>query len=253
MKLFYKTIGEGQPLLLLHGLFGSADNWLTHAKNWSPHYKVYMIDQRNHGHSNHHDEINYAAMSEDLFELVAEEQLRDILLLGHSMGGKTAMTFAQDYSFLIEKMIIVDMGIKAYPPHHQRIFEGLHAVKIEQCASRLEAEQRLIPFVPHDATRQFLLKNMYWRNPGELAWRFNHKALEENISNIMQALQPIPADVKTLFIRGESSDYIIDSDWPSITQLFPNGKLTTIPQAGHWVHAESPQTFSNEVLNFLEL
>jgi esterase len=252
MKLFYKILGEGQPLLLLHGLFGSADNWLTHAKNWSQHYKVYMIDQRNHGHSSHHQETSYSAMAEDLFELVVDEQLRDILLLGHSMGGKTAMAFAQEYSFLIEKMVIVDMGIKAYPPHHQRIFDGLRAVQIEECISRHEAEQRLLPFVPHDATRQFLLKNMYWKNPKELAWRFNHEALESNITAIMRGLPMKSADVNTLFIRGETSDYIADNDWPCIQHAFPKSQLITIPQAGHWVHAESPQAFSNAVLRFLE-
>jgi esterase len=251
MKLFFKTIGEGQPLLVLHGLFGSADNWLTHARQWSEHYKVYLIDQRNHGHSPHTDQQTYSAMAEDLFELIAQENLRDILLLGHSMGGKTAMTFAQSYPFLIEKMIIVDMGIKAYPPHHQRIFQGLNAVDIVNCKTRQDAEMRLLPFVEEAETRQFLMKNMYWKSQGELAWRFNLPILARDIDFIMQGLAEELCPVRTCFIRGGDSHYVADQDWSAIKALFPNSELSTIEKAGHWVHAESPALFAEAVNRFL--
>lgn len=251
MKLFHKTLGEGQPLLILHGLFGSADNWLTLAKSWSAQYKVYLIDQRNHGHSPHDNAHSYAAMSEDLFELVAEENLRDMIVLGHSMGGKTAMTFAQAYPFLIEKLIVVDMGIKAYPPHHQQIFEGLNAVDIEHCTTRQLAEERLQPFVADASTRQFLMKNVYWKNPGELAWRFNLPVLDSQINRIMEGLQLQTCDVDTCFIRGQRSHYILDQDWASIQSVFTNSALRSIPDAGHWVHAEAPAAFSQAVLDFL--
>ncbi|MEN9640223.1 MAG: hypothetical protein RLZZ262_2092 [Bacteroidota bacterium] len=251
MKLFYKTFGEGQPLLILHGLFGSADNWLTHAKNWSEHYQVFLIDQRNHGHSQHHEAMSYAHMAEDLFELIAENNLRDILLLGHSMGGKTAMTFAQEYGFLIEKMIVVDMGIRAYPPHHQTIFDGLNAVDVEHCASRQEAENRLLPFVPDASTRQFLMKNLFWKEPGKLAWRFNLPVLHREIEHIMVGLEHKICDVKSLFIRGGQSNYIKPEEFASIHALFPKSKIATVENAGHWVHAEAPAEFSDLVIDFL--
>jgi pimeloyl-ACP methyl ester carboxylesterase len=251
MNLFFKTLGEGQPLLILHGLFGSADNWLTHARNWSQHYKVYLIDQRNHGHSPHADTMSYELMAEDLFELIARENLRDIMLLGHSMGGKTAMTFAQEYPFLIEKMVVVDMGIKPYPPHHQIILEGLNALDIAHCASRQEAEKHLLHYVPDDGTRQFLLKNMYWKNPGELAWRFNLPVLTRDIGRVMEGLSDTVCQVETLFLRGALSNYVPDADFQSINTIFPMATFQTIAHAGHWVHAESPDDFSHEVLAFL--
>lgn len=252
MNLFYKSIGQGQPLLILHGLFGSADNWLTHAKNWSSQYQVFLIDQRNHGHSPHAEEMTYAHMAEDLFEWVTQHNLRDILLLGHSMGGKTAMTFAQEYPFLVEKMVVVDMGIRAYPPHHQTIFEGLLAVDVEHCQSRQEAENRLLPFVPDASTRQFLMKNLFWKEPGKLAWRFNLPTLYREIGHIMVGLEPQPCDVNTCFIRGGQSNYVRPEDIADIQHLFPNSTFTTIENAGHWVHAEAPLEFSNEVMRFLE-
>lgn len=251
MNLFFKTLGEGQPLLILHGLFGSADNWLTHAKNWSAHYQVFLIDQRNHGHSSHTETMSYAHMAEDLFELVASQNLRDIVLLGHSMGGKTAMTFAQEYGFLIEKMIVVDMGIRSYPPHHQTIFEGLLAVDVDHCASRQEAEQRLLPFVPDEGTRQFLLKNLYWREHGKLDWRFNLPVLHREIEHIMVGLEAKVCPVNTCFIRGGQSNYIRPEDVAGIQHLFPQSQIRTIEQAGHWVHAEAPAAFSEMVLDFL--
>jgi esterase len=252
MKLHYKTLGEGQPLLILHGLFGSADNWMTHAKQWAEEYQVYLIDQRNHGHSEHSDQHTYDLMSEDLFELIASENLRDIILLGHSMGGKTAMKFAQSYSFLIEKLIVVDMGVKAYPPHHQRIFEGLFAVDIAHCPTRQMAEQRLMPFVEEPSTRQFLMKNMYWKSPGELAWRFNLEVLSKQIDGVMVGLEEIQSEVPTCFIRGLQSHYILDQDWPSIQNVFPRSQLKGIEGAGHWVHAEAPTAFIQAVKEFLE-
>jgi pimeloyl-ACP methyl ester carboxylesterase len=177
MKLFHRVLGEGPPLLILHGLFGSSDNWQTHARVFAETHTVYLIDQRNHGHSPHALEMNYDLMAHDLFELMADLGLRDVRLIGHSMGGKTIMRFAQQYGFLIDRMVVADMGVKAYPPHHEQVFQGLFSVDVEHCPTRKEAEERLSAFVSDAGTLQFLLKNLYWKEPGLLDWRFNLSVL----------------------------------------------------------------------------
>ncbi len=165
MRLFHRSMGEGPPLLILHGLFGSSDNWQTHARVFAQTHTVYLIDQRNHGHSPHAAQINYDVMAHDLFELVADLGLRDIRFIGHSMGGKTIMRFAQQYGFLIDRMVVADMGMKAYPPHHEQVFQGLFAVDASHCPTRKMAEERLSNFISDQGTLQFLLKNLYWKEP----------------------------------------------------------------------------------------
>ncbi len=252
MKLFHKTLGEGQPLLILHGLFGSADNWQTLAKTFAEDFKVYLIDQRNHGHSPHSLEHTYDLMATDLYDLVAEEGIRDFALLGHSMGGKTILRFAQQYGFLIDKMIVADMGIKSYPPHHDEVFAGLFAVDVERCESRQQAEQRLSLHLTDAGTRQFLMKNLYWKEPGKLAWRFNLQVLFDQRGEMMKEIPPVNIDIETLFIRGGRSKYILDEDMPAIKALVPNATFDTIESAGHWLHAEEPQIFLDKCLAFLK-
>ena len=250
MKLFSRTMGEGQPLLILHGLFGSADNWQSLAKTFSEHYKVYLIDQRNHGHSPHDPDISYDLMSEDLLGFIMEEDLRDILLIGHSMGAKTVMRLAQQYGLLIEKMIVADMGLKEYPPHHEQIFKGLFAVDVDNCPSRKEAEERLSAFVDVEGTTHFLLKNLYWKEPGKLAWRFNLEALSEKRTELMKALPPDKIEVPVLFLRGGKSTYIGDGDIENIKAQVPQSTFRTIEDAGHWLHADAPAEFAQEVLAY---
>jgi len=250
MKLFFKKSGEGKPLIILHGLLGSADNWQTISKKLSETYTVYIVDQRNHGHSPHTDEINYDLMSEDLYDLVAEEGLRDLLLMGHSMGGKTVLRFAQQHGFLVEKMIVADMGIKAYPPHHDLIFQGLFAVDVDNCPTRKEAEERLSSIVKDEANVQFLMKNLYWKEAEKLAWRFNLQSLSDNRGELMKAIPPEPIDVPTLFLRGGKSRYVLDEDIDDIKKIVPEATFKTIENAGHWVHAEAPQEFLNEVSEY---
>ncbi len=251
MKLYFKTFGEGRPLMILHGLFGSSDNWLSHAKEFAQHFKVYLIDLRNHGRSPHSNDFSYDAMAEDLLELIADENLRDVLLVGHSMGGKTILRFAQSHSFLIERMIVADMGVKSYKPHHDEIFKGLFAVDVENCASRKEAEERLSAFIAEESTRQFLLKNIYWKEQGKLAWRFNLQALFDNRGEIILPLPDVQIETPTLFIRGELSNYIQETDFESILELVPQATFRTIDKTGHWVHAEAPETFRKMVLDYL--
>jgi len=251
MKLHFKKIGEGQPILILHGLFGSSDNWQTHAKKLAENYCVYLIDQRNHGHSPHSEEFSYDLMAADLLELIAAEGLRDVILIGHSMGGKTIMRFAQEHDFLIDKMIVVDMGIKAYAPHHDVIFQGLYNVKVPHVASRKEAEERLLEYVTEPSTAQFLMKNLYWKTQTELAWRFNLDVLFEKINVIIQGLPLKEINVNTLFLAGGKSGYVPKADFPSILELVPKAKFVVIEQAGHWVHAETPVEFMDAVQDFL--
>jgi esterase len=253
MSLFYRKIGNGPPLVVLHGLFGSGDNWQTHAKVWAEKFTVYLIDQRNHGHAPHSEVMNYTAMCEDLVSFFAEEGLRDVALLGHSMGGKTAMHFALDHSFLLEKLIVVDMGIKAYPSHHDRIFEGLFFVDVDHVKARGEAEDRLRPFVDDPATLAFLMKNMYWKENQQLAWRFNLPVLFRSMPEILAAL-PLgkKVDIPTLFIRGERSNYILDEDREGIENVFSDASFQTVAEAGHWPHAENPKAFQTIVQRFLE-
>jgi len=251
MKLHHRILGEGPPLLILHGLFGSSDNWQTHARKYAEHYTVYLIDQRNHGHSPHDPAMNYEVMASDLFELIAESGLRDVRLIGHSMGGKTILRFAQQYSFLIDCMVVADMGMKAYPPHHDEVFKGLFAVDVEHCPSRKEAEERLSAFVFDQGTLQFLLKNLYWKEPGKLDWRFNLPVIYHERAHLMTALPEERVEAATLFLTGGKSRYVLPEDVGNIQQLVPHASFEVMPEAGHWLHAEDPAQFIERTLSYL--
>jgi pimeloyl-ACP methyl ester carboxylesterase len=254
MRLYSRTIGDtGDDLIILHGLFGSGDNWQTHAKYLSQWFKVTLIDQRNHGHSGHSDEMNYSVMSEDVNETMESLGIERACILGHSMGGKTAMYFAQAYPEKVIKLMIIDMGIKAYPPHHGPVFDAIHAVDIDNCTSRKDAETRIAPFIPDFSTQQFILKNMYWIEEGKLAWRFNATALEQSINHILAALPNHSVLLPALFLAGGKSNYILPADHSSILIQFPLAKFQSIQNAGHWVHAEAPQEFLQMILSFLEV
>lgn len=250
MKLFHRILGEGQPLLILHGLFGHSDNWQTHAKKLAEYYQVILIDQRNHGHSEWSDAFSYDLLAEDLHELVEELGLHKIILLGHSMGGKTVMRYAQQHPETIDKLIVVDMGVKAYPPHHTDILAGLNKVDLNVVKTRGEVEQILLPYIPVDGTRQFLLKNLYWKEKGQLAWRMNIPVLEREMPAILAAIPSDRVNAPTLFIRGEQSNYILDEDIEELEDQFPDSTVVTVANAGHWVHAEAPEAFVNTVLEF---
>lgn len=243
-------MGEGSPFIILHGLFGSSDNWQTHAKRLADYFEVYLVDQRNHGHSDWSEDFNYELMAEDLKELIDDEGLSEIYLLGHSMGGKTAMFFAQKYPDLLEKLIIVDMGIKSYPSHHGPILEGLNALNLNEIKSRGEATKEMAKYVENEATRMFLLKNLYWKDKGQLAWRINIPVLEEKMSEILVPLPDGECFVSTLFMRGGQSGYIVEEDYSKIRNAFPDCDIKTIERAGHWIHAEAPKEFMDEVLGY---
>lgn len=250
MKLNYREIGSGQPLIILHGLFGSSDNWQTQAKKFAVYFRVILVDLRNHGHSNWDPDTSYHAMASDIIELIHALNLEKIILVGHSMGGKVAMLTTQLNPKLIDKLIVVDMGIKGYPPHHQHILEGIHAVKLDGVSSRSEADFELSKYIESEGVKQFLLKNLYWKEKGQLAWRMNVAVLEASMDQILEPIPETEVFTPTLFIIGELSNYILDEDISEIENLFPDSQYITISQAGHWVHAEKPDEFVDAVLGF---
>jgi esterase len=253
MKLSYRKLGTGKPLFILHGLFGSADNWQTIGKQLAEYFTVYFIDQRNHGQSPHSNEWNYEVMSEDLKELMQDEELDKIMLLGHSMGGKTAMYFTVKHPDKVEKLVVVDIGPKKYPITNEFVIDAIDRFDPKMVKSRKEADELMTPFIEDFGTRQFLLKNLYWNENNQLAWKFNYEVIKQNIKNVSE-VTPMPAaplDMPVLFIKGEKSDYIFSSDIKLINSMFSNAKLITIPGAGHWVHADKPQEFFKIVSEFL--
>jgi len=256
MKLHYRIVGapsSNKPVLfILHGLFGSSDNWQTLAKRFSSDFTVYLVDQRNHGHSPHGIEHNYDVMVEDFAELIDDLGLDKFNLMGHSMGGKTAIAFAGEYPELLNKLIIVDISHKQYPMHHEQIVLGLKALDLSKIKTRGEADKELSKYIDNLAIRQFLLKNLYWERKGQLGWRINLPVLANDIQKIIEEVYFDTIDVPTLFIRGDQSNYILESDFEEIKQKFPSSKIVTIKNAGHWVHAEQQDLFYQIVVDFLK-
>jgi esterase len=254
MKLFYRKSGHGQPLIILHGLFGQSDNWNTLVKQFSENgFEVYAVDARNHGLSPHSDEWNYKVMSDDILELIKDNNLEDVIFLGHSMGGKVAMQFAIVHPQHLDKLIVVDIAPKYYPLHHQSVLAALQAVDFSVVKARREVEDVLSQYISDLGTKQFLLKNIYWKENGELAWRFNLNVMVQKIENIGEAtVSDKICDVTTLFIRGEKSNYILEEDIDLIQEIFPRSILETITDAGHWVHAEQPKAFFECVMKFIK-
>lgn len=250
MKLHYRKYGEGQPLIILHGLFGSSDNWQTLGKKFAENFEVYLVDQRNHGHSPKSNEFNYQLLSDDLYKLITDLELENITLIGHSMGGKTVMHFAQEHPLFIKKLIVVDIGPKAYPMHHDIILAGLNSLDLSTIKSRGQADKQLSKFIEDIGVKQFLLKNLYWIEKGQLGWRINIPVLEKKMPDIVASIPDKIVETHTLFIRGEKSNYIVEDDFQNIYDQFPNSEIETIYDAGHWVHAENPFSFYNMVLEF---
>lgn len=236
--------------MILHGLFGFSDNWQTHAKKLADYYRVILVDLRNHGRSGWSDDFSYRIMAADVHELAVDLDLNQFILVGHSMGGKVAMYFAQMYPDMIEKLVVVDISTKEYPMHHDHILKGIHAVKLENVLSRKEAEQELDKYIDSYGIKQFLLKNLYWKDKTTLAWRMNVPVLESTMSEILSAVPYNEVMVPTLFIRGELSNYIMEDDFKELESYFPDSEIVTIEGAGHWVHAEKPDEFLETLLGF---
>ncbi|MBU2940031.1 alpha/beta fold hydrolase [Lacinutrix sp. C3R15] len=251
--LYSNIIGEGKPFIILHGFLGMSDNWKTLGTQFSAAgFQVHLVDQRNHGRSFHDALFNYDVLVEDLKCYCKDQNLEDIILLGHSMGGKTAMLFATEYPELVSKLIVADISPRFYPVHHDAILEGLSSLNFEELKSRGAADKELSNYVSDFGTRQFLLKNLYWIEKGKLALRINLEVLKNNVSEVGEAL-PIHAKFikDTLFLRGDRSEYIALQDEALITRHFPTAQITTIANAGHWLHAENPEDFYKAVIYFV--
>jgi len=252
MKLFFRETGQGLPLIILHGLFGTADNWASIAKNLGSYYKVYTLDQRNHGQSEHSDVFDYPTMADDLKAFIEENNIKNPAIIGHSMGGKTAMAFALKYPELLRKLVVADIAPRFYAPHHQSILAGLNAVNLAQVRNRKDADLALSNHISELGIRQFLLKNLYRNTEGGFSWRINLPVLTEKIENVGAAIEAdSPFAKPTLFIRGESSNYITNQDQTNIKTLFSNVQIKTIKNAGHWLHAEQPDSFIKMLLEFV--
>ncbi|MDX5436595.1 MAG: alpha/beta fold hydrolase [Pontibacter sp.] len=254
MKLHYKEMGHGQPLLILHGLFGTLDNWATLAKRFAEHYNVFLVDLRNHGRSPHSEQHDYDAMADDVLRLVDELGIPTPAIMGHSMGGKVAMKYALKYPTRLTKLIVVDIAPKAYPPHHDEIIEALQSVDLSQTTSRSEIDAQLAKSIKEEDVRLFLMKNLYRKEDSTFGWRMNIDALEKNYDQIAAAITAdVPFKKHALFIKGGRSGYIKQEDiYGSIEHLFTLVEVETIPEAGHWVHAEAPDKVYNLVTRFLE-
>lgn len=252
-NLYSKIEGQGFPLLILHGFLGMSDNWKTLASQYIPiGYQVHLLDLRNHGRSFHSDVFTYAAMQDDVVKYCQDNNLSKIDVIGHSMGGKLAMLLATSQPNLVRKLVVADIAPKEYPPHHQIIFEALNAVNFSQQPSRASIEETLSMYIKDNGTKQFLLKNLYWQTPAQLAFRFNLQVFNNNKHAIGEALPKYAIfNGQVLFIKGGNSDYINDSDELIIKKHFPKATMQTIPNVGHWLHAENPLAFYQITSKFL--
>lgn len=253
MKILHSTIiGSGPPLLILHGYFGMSDNWKALGNRFAENFEVHLIDQRNHGRSFHTDDFDYELLIEDLRDYIRFYNLKSVNILGHSMGGKVAMFFSVTFPLLVSKLIVADIGPKYYEPHHEYILAALNAVNFNLHNSRKKVEEVLQLYIQEPGIIQFMLKNVYWKTKDKMGFRFNLHSLTVNNSEVGEALPSFTHfDGPTLFLRGEKSNYILPEDEALINAHFLNANIKTIKNAGHWLHAENPIQFYDEVFSFL--
>ncbi|MEE3086089.1 MAG: alpha/beta fold hydrolase [Bacteroidota bacterium] len=252
--LHSNIIGSGDDhFIILHGFLGMGDNWKTHAKNLSEkEYCVHLVDQRNHGRSFWSDIFDYDVMVNDLLQYLNHHGINQCVVLGHSMGGKTAMAFALNYPDRVQKLIIADIAPKYYAPHHQRILAGLSTLNLEEVSSRKAAAEHLKNFIPEAGTRQFLLKNLYWVSEGKLGLRINVAVLKNAAEAVGAAIQSQKQyHQPTLFLYGENSNYINPMTDTEILKYFPKAEIIEIKGAGHWLHAEKPILFFKTLTQWL--
>jgi len=251
MLLHFQRHGQGEPLVILHGLFGTLDNWGAQTKALSEHFDVIAADLRNHGRSPHTDEMNYAAMSQDLLDLLDHLQLKRINLMGHSMGGKAAMQFALDHPERVARLIVVDIAPVTYTARHNDVITGLKQIDLATLKSRGDADRILAEHVDSVATRAFLLKNLYRNQDKQFAWRMNLPVLEQQYAEIGAAPKGETYTGPVLFIKGGDSDYLQAEHQRPIQQLFPTAAFKIIAGAGHLPHVEKPTAFTRLVEKFL--
>lgn len=243
MKLFHRHFGQGQPLIILHGVFGISDNWVTLGKRLAEKFSVYIPDLRNHGQSPHSPTFNYMAMADDLLEFIEDHNLTNPMIIGHSMGGKVAMTFALEHPEMVNKLVVVDISPRKYPGRnvHFDMISAMMSVNFEAVSTREEVEQLLLQSIPDKRIRLFVMKNLYRKTRHSLDWRLNLPSISANMDYVFDGIESSAKYTgPTLFIKGGNSDYIKDEDTALIHKNFPEASVQTIAGASHWVHADAP-------------
>jgi esterase len=253
LELNYKTFGQGDPIVILHGLFGMLDNWQTIGRQLAEDHAVYLIDQRNHGRSPFANEIDYPAMADDLKHFLESHWMFKANVIGHSMGGKTAMQFAIHHPEMVDKLVVIDIAPKPYQGRHQLIFDTLMDLDLFSLESRKEADEYLQERISDYSIRQFLLKNLSSvKNGRGYRWKMNLPVIYDHYEDILLAPElDAPFRGETLFIRGGWSNYIEEADYGLIKEWFPNSQIVTINDAGHWVHADAPEDLIQLLKDFL--
>ena len=251
--IFSRVYGEGQPLIIIHGLFGMSDNWNALGKRFAEEFNVHIVDLRNHGRSFHSDDFSYNDMAEDIEKYIQSANLENPVVIGHSLGGKVAINLCCRKKIEFSKLVVVDISPKSYSiDFHKNILEVLNSISIKDFSSRAEIDEALSLDIKEFSVRQFLMKNLYRDQNKQFSWRFNIKVLKEKLDNISGAefLQE-SIDTPTLFLKGEMSNYINEDDEKLISTHFINSQLNTIVGSGHWIHAEKPELFYNYVMKFI--
>jgi pimeloyl-ACP methyl ester carboxylesterase len=252
MQLHFKEFGQGRAVVLLHGLFGSSDNWHFIALKLAEKFHVFALDQRNHGQSPHHAEMNYPLMAADVDKFMATGGLETAMVIGHSMGGKTAMQLALQFPPRVEKLVVADMSPRAYAPAHDKIFAALLALDLASFQTRQQIEDALAPEIPNLVLRRFLLKNLGRDSAGKFFWKIYLDGLARNYLRLGEPVAVSESFTKpALFIRGGKSKYIKAEDEPLIHELFPLAQIQTIAGASHWIHADQPEEFLRMLRDFL--
>lgn len=266
MDLFYRKIGQGPNLVILHGLYGSSDNWMNYGRLLSKYFTVYLIDQRNHGRSPHSDSHTYDDLANDLKQFLEEHNIEKTSIIGHSMGGKVAMEFTIRFPEKINHLVVVDIAPKSYAHQvgvtsqamdHKNIVKGLLDAKLN-VRTREEIDMQLENQIPYQRVRQFLLKNLGRNDDKTFYWKLNVSVIAKSLEHIMGGIDLESLDAfdgvtgfPVLFIRGGKSRYVLEEDVELIKQIFPVAELKTIPDAGHWLHAEQPDLFWEMIKDFL--
>ncbi|MFP4470110.1 MAG: alpha/beta fold hydrolase [Bacteroidales bacterium] len=255
MDLFYRHYGNGRPLIILHGVFGISDNWVSFARELSGEFEVFIPDQRNHGQSPHDPTFNYFALCADLYDFIEEHEIEDPIIVGHSMGGKVAMRFALENPDMLKALIVADISMRTYQRRYRHLdmIDAMLSVDFDHAESRSDVEKQLASKIPDRRIRQFAMKNLYRREKGgRFAWRLNLEAINLNMDEIFEGIRSDQLFQKpTLFIRGGQSDYVAYEDFDQIYRNFPRADIQTIEGAGHWLHAEKPEEFREIFLDFI--
>ncbi|MGH1470941.1 MAG: alpha/beta fold hydrolase [Cellvibrionaceae bacterium] len=258
MKLFFEKVGNGEPLILLHGMFGSFENLGAIARVLQNHYTLYRVDLRNHGRSPHADTMSFREMADDVRELMDDQKIESSYVVGHSLGGKVAMQLAFDHPGKIKKIAVLDIAPVTYPSHHNAILDALKNINPQSAKSRKEVDEKLKNYVEELGVRQFILKNLERTETGEFFWRLNVDAVINCYDSLRDSIESSDASsgssskIEVLFLKGEKSNYIHKRNHEEIFKKFPNAKIEVIAGASHWLHAEDPKSVSSKIIDFLE-